>query len=146
MYKYGEWPEDFCESIILPIKKKPGALECKDYRTLSLICQSSKIMLRFLAQRLERLAEGYISSSQFRFRKERGTREAIGILRTICERSIEFGNKVYTSFVDLEKAFDRVDWKVLLNTIKENGIDWRGRSMFKQLYIRQTVRDQHQGS
>jgi len=37
MYKYGEWPEEFCESIILPIKKKPSVLECKDYRTLSLI-------------------------------------------------------------------------------------------------------------
>jgi hypothetical protein len=146
MYRDGEWPEQFCESVILPIKKKPNAMECKEYRTLSLICHSSKIMLRILTRRLERIAESYISPSQFGFRKEKGTREAIGILKTICERSLEFGNNVYACFVDLEKAFDRVGWKLLLDTLKEIGVDWRDRRMIKNLYLRQFATVRIQGS
>ena len=146
MYEDGEWPEEFCESVILPMKKKPNALECKEYRTLSLVCHSSKIMLRILARRLERIAEGYISPNQFGFRKEKGTREAIGILKSICERSLEFGNNVYTCFVDLEKAFDRVDWKLLLDTLTEIGVDWRDRRMIRNLYLKQTATVRIQGS
>ena len=103
-------------------------------------------MLRILARRLERLAEGYIGANQFGFRKEKGTREAIGILRSICERSLEFGNKVYACFVDLEKAFDKVDWKILMSTLKEIGVDWRDRRMIKQLYIKQTATVRLQGT
>ena len=145
MYENGEWPEDYCESIIVPIQKKQHATECKDYRTLSLICHVSKIMLRIITRRLEKKAYEYISTNQFGFRKEQGTREAIGMLRTICERSIEHGNDVYVGFVDLEKAFDRVDWRLMLETLKNIGIDWKDRRMIKQLYINQAARIRIQG-
>lgn len=146
MYEHGKWPEDFCESIIVPIKKKQHAVECKDHRTLSLICHSSKIMLRILTKRLEKKAYEYIGSNQFGFRSKRGTREAIGVLRTICERSIEYGNDVYVGFVDLEKAFDRVDWRILLDTLMKIGVDWKDRRMIKELYLNQSARIRIQGS
>ena len=66
-----------------------------------------------------------------------GTREAIGALRTICERNIEFGNSIYAAFVDLEKAFDTVNWSILLDTLKLIGIDWKDRRMIKELYLHQ---------
>ena len=34
IYIRGEWPEDFLESIIIPIEKKSGAQECVDFRTI----------------------------------------------------------------------------------------------------------------
>ena len=57
----GAWPEDFHESIIVPIKKQPHTLECKDHRLLILI-YTSKIILRILTRRLERQADKYIGS------------------------------------------------------------------------------------
>ena len=45
---------------------------------------------------------------QFGFRKGCGTREAIGIMRTIGERYLQLGNGVYVWFIDYEKAFHRV--------------------------------------
>ena len=45
-------------------------------------------MLRILARRLERKAESYISESQFGFRKGVGTRDAIGVVRMMCEKSL----------------------------------------------------------
>jgi len=38
-----------------------------------------------------------------------GTRESIGVVRTILERSIEYINEVYVSFVNFKKAVDRVN-------------------------------------
>jgi len=45
MYGEGHWPKDFVESIIILIGKKPGAEECSDYRTLSLISRASKNLI-----------------------------------------------------------------------------------------------------
>ena len=42
IYICGEWPEDFLESIIIPIKKKSGAQECVDFWTISLVSHASK--------------------------------------------------------------------------------------------------------
>jgi len=48
IYLRGEWPQDFLKTIIIPLEKKNGALECVDFRTVSLISHSSKIVLRVL--------------------------------------------------------------------------------------------------
>ena len=68
-----------------------------------------------------------------------GTRDAIGVLRTVCERSIEFGNEIYICFVDFEKAFDRVNWAKMLSILKNTGVDWRDRRLISKLYTGQTA-------
>ena len=56
-----------------------------------------------------------MGKTQFGFRRGVGTRYAIGVLRTVVERSIEFGNEIYICFVDFEEAFDRVNWAKMLS-------------------------------
>ena len=34
-------------------------------------------------------------------------------------------HKIYVSFVDYEKAFDRIDWVKLLDVLGYMGVDWR---------------------
>ena len=72
---------------MIPIPKKANASECEDYRKISLIPHASKILLKFLTKRIEHNAAGYISDSQFGFRRGIGTRDAIGVMRMLCERS-----------------------------------------------------------
>ena len=47
--------------------------------------------------------------NQFGFKKGCGTRDAIGVMRMLCERSIEHGNDVHICFMDFQKALDRVN-------------------------------------
>ncbi|KAJ4447054.1 hypothetical protein ANN_09043 [Periplaneta americana] len=56
-------------------------------------------------------------------RKGKGTRNAIGQLWTIGERFLEKNKEVYVGFVDLENAFDRVDWNKLIRILKKIGVD-----------------------
>jgi len=100
IYESGTWPEDFTKVVMIPLQKKVNAVECADYRTISLIAHASKILLKILTKRLESKTEMFIGKTQFGFRKGCGAREAIGVMRTFCERSLEHDNDVFICFVD----------------------------------------------
>jgi hypothetical protein len=92
-------------------------VECGDHRTISVISHASTILLKVLTRRTEAKTRDFIGRNQFGFRRGCGTRDAIGVMRVLCERSMEFGNDVYTCFVDFEKAFDRVNWVKMMEVL-----------------------------
>ena len=109
IYESGIWPEDFTKVVMITLPKTANAVECSDHRTISLISHAAKILLKIITKRVESKVRDYIGCNQFGFRKGLGTRDAIGVMRELCERNMEHGNKVYICFVDFEKAFDRVN-------------------------------------
>jgi len=48
IWKTQQWPQDWKRSVFIPIAKKGNAKECSNYRTIALISQSSKVMLKIL--------------------------------------------------------------------------------------------------
>ena len=126
IYKEGVWPSDFKRSVLVPLEKKRNATRCEDFRTISLILHATKVVLRIIKRRLETKVEEFLTNNQFGFRKKRGTREAIGVMRCLVERRIEFNKDLYVCFVE---AFDLVDWKKLMRILEEIGVDWRDRRL-----------------
>jgi len=102
IYRTGVWPEDFLQSILIPLKKKPNALKCEDHRTISLITHASKIVIRILTKRVQAKTEAVngLGEDQFGFRRGRGTRDATGALRVLTERSLQHGQDICVCFVD----------------------------------------------
>ena len=47
IWKTQQWPQDWNRSLFIPVSKKGNAKECSDYRTIALISQASKVMLKF---------------------------------------------------------------------------------------------------
>jgi hypothetical protein len=139
IHERGEWPEDYLESIIIPIEKKQGAQECVDFRTISLITHASKIVMKILTYRVESKAESFLGEDQFGFRRGCGTRDGIATLRALYERSLEHNNKVYVCYIDYEKAFDRVNWSKMLEILADIGVDWKDRRLILNLYSKQTA-------
>ena len=41
IYKTGEWPDDFLQTIMIPLRKKQNATSCEEYRTISLLIHAS---------------------------------------------------------------------------------------------------------
>src|SRR6218665_894241 len=138
-YNTGVWPEDFLQTVMVLLKKKSNAMTCEDHRTISLLTHASKIVLRVLTKRLKSRAErdNCIGEDQYGFRKGKGTRDAIGALRVLTERSLQHGQDIYVCFVDYEKAFDRVDWNKLMNALRRIGVDWKDRRLIGNLYMDQ---------
>ena len=66
-----------------------------------------------------------VDDIQFGFMPERGTTDAILILRQIQEKYIGKNRNLYLTFVGLEKAFDRVPRKVIWWALRKVGMpEW----------------------
>lgn len=137
IYETGIMPSDFQVTKIVTIPKKPNTLKCEEHRTLSLISHASKIILKIIQNRIRTKVEESIGKDQYGFRREKGTREAILALRMIIDRRMDLSLETHIAFVDLEKAFDRVDWKMMMKTLKDIGLDFRDRRVIYELYRNQ---------
>ena len=96
IYASGIWSTDFLQFMMIPLEKKQNATRREDFRTISLICHASKILLKVLQKRIEAKtsAISFLTEDQFGFRKSRGTRDATATLRKLGGRSIEVGQDV----------------------------------------------------
>ena len=53
IWKTQQGPQDWKESVFIPIPKKGNAKECSNYRTIALISHASKVMLKILQARFQ---------------------------------------------------------------------------------------------
>jgi hypothetical protein len=97
IYETGEWPKDFTEVTMIALKKKPQATKCSNYRTISLIAHTAKIVAKILRRRIEKKIEDVLGEEQFRLRRGKGRRNASGMLRIISERNLEIDEKLFAS-------------------------------------------------
>ena len=67
------------------LKKKTQATKCSDHRTVSLIAHTANIIAKILRRKIERKIEAVLGEYQFGFRRGKGTRDVIGIMRIIAE-------------------------------------------------------------
>ena len=103
IYATGTMPQRMKESEFIVIPKKVGAVECNKHRTISIMSQIAKIVLKVIDERLKGKVREHVDEEQYGFRKGKGTRNAIFVLRTVIERSIEKQKDLYMCFVDFEK-------------------------------------------
>ena len=125
---------------MIALKKKTKATKCSDYRTISLIAHTAKITAKILRRRFEKKIEDVLGEDQFGFRRGKGTRNAIGMMRIIAERILKIDEEMCVCFIDWQKAFDRVNWTNLMQILKRIGIDWRERRLINKLHMEQKVK------
>ena len=97
IWQTGEWPIPWTQSLIITLPKKGNLQQCKNYRTISLICHPSKVLLKVLLNRLKPQAESIIAEEQAGVRSGRSTTEQIFNHRILCERNLHF--KTSTTFL-----------------------------------------------
>ena len=115
------WPEQWTQSIVIPLPKKGNLKECGNYRTISLISHPSKILLKVILNRMQPRIVSLLSEEQAGFRKGRSTSEQIFNIRLLVEKYVEHGLCLFVNFIDFKKAFDRVWHKALWSTMRKNG-------------------------
>ena len=102
IWKTQQWPQDWKRSVFIPIPMKGNTKECLNYRTIVLISNASKIMLKILQARLKQYVNRELPVVQARFRKGRGTRDQTANIRWIIEKVREWGE------------FERPQWIVII--------------------------------
>ena len=84
-----------------------------------------KVYGRVLINRIRDKTENVIAEVQGGFRRGRGCTDQIFTVRQICEKYLGKGKDVYFAFLDLEKAYDKVDRDAMWNVLRLYGIGGR---------------------
>ena len=77
IWRTGEWPTPWTRSLIITLPKKGNLQLCQNYRTISLISHSSKVMMKGILNGLTPEAEEIIAEEHAGFRAGRRTTEQI---------------------------------------------------------------------
>ena len=112
-------PQELKDATIVHIYRRKGNRQsCDNHRGISLRSIAGKILARVLLNRLlDHQEQGHLPESQCGFRAGRGTSDMIFAARQLQEKCMEQHRDLYTTFVDLTKAFDTVSreglWKIM---------------------------------
>jgi len=88
--------------------KKGDKTECNNYRGISLLPTTYKILSSILLSRLIPYAEEIMGDHQCGFRRNRSTTDHIFCIRQIFEKKWEHNEAVHQLFIDFKKACDSV--------------------------------------
>jgi len=127
-------PVQWSQGLICKIPKKGNLQECGNWRGVTLLPLTSKVLSKIIINRIQRGVDDKIRKEQAGFRPGRGTTEHIFVLRNILEQANEWNATMYIHFVDFEKAFDTVHRESLWLLMKKYGIPPKLISMVRALY------------
>nr|VZI48306.1 unnamed protein product [Spirometra erinaceieuropaei] len=136
MWRQGEVPQDFKDATIVHLYKRKGNRQvCDNHRGISLLNIVGKIFARILLNRLNNhLEQGLLLESQCGFRRHRGTTGMIFAARQLQEKCQEMRTHLYSTFVDLTKAYDTVNREGPWKTMQKFGCPERFTQMVRQLH------------
>ncbi|GFN73579.1 endonuclease-reverse transcriptase [Plakobranchus ocellatus] len=97
----------------------------------------AKVMLLVLINRVRTKILPEISETQFGFRADKDTRNAIFALRILMERTIEVQKDLYLCFIDYSSAFDKVRHSDLFDTFLRQNCDDKDLRVIRNLYEEQ---------
>jgi len=102
-----------------------------------LISHAAKLLAIIVSKRISKRIEARLENDQYGFRKNKGIREAIldlRVVRVILEKQIERQKITCMAFVDLEKAFDSINWTSLFRILEKTKIDFKDRRILYKIY------------
>jgi Reverse transcriptase (RNA-dependent DNA polymerase) len=128
------FPTEWKKAVIVPLYKKKDKLDCNNYRGISLLCHSSKIVTAIIMERIKKRTEEILSEEQAGFRPSRSTTDQIFTLRQLAEKYTDFSRDLFVCYVDFKKAFDSV-WRIgLWKVMRRLGYPEKVVRMLESLY------------
>ena len=123
-FNTGTLPDNMKIAKVVPLYKSGSKNVFNNYRPVSLLPQFSKILEKLFNNRLDSFITKYdiLSKSQYGFRSNRSTSMALVELLEKITNSIDDKKITVGVFIDLKKAFDTIDHKLLLKKMEFYGI------------------------
>ena len=123
-FEVGMLPSKLKVGKINPLHKKGSCDNPSNYRPTSIRSGFSKIFEKLTHQRLYKFLESFevLYPLQFGFREKHSTSHAFLSLTESIKRSIENGDVGCGIFLDLQKALDTVNHKILSDKLEHYGI------------------------
>jgi hypothetical protein len=120
-YDQGTFAYSLNATFVTLIPKKRNAVNIRDFRPISLIGSIYKILSKVLANRLRKVLDGLIFESQNAFVGGRQTLDSVLIANECLDSRIKCRTPGVVCKLDIEKAYDYVNWNCLLYLLKRMG-------------------------
>jgi hypothetical protein len=124
-------PQQWKESIIVPIYEQGDKTDCNNYRGISFLSTAYKILTNIILARLTPYMNEIIGDHQCGFRRNVSTMDQILYIRQILEKKWEYNGTVQQLFIDFKKAYDSINREILYNILLEFGIPKKVVSLIK---------------
>uniref|UniRef100_A0A2N9I786 Reverse transcriptase domain-containing protein n=1 Tax=Fagus sylvatica TaxID=28930 RepID=A0A2N9I786_FAGSY len=127
LYTEGSIERSINVNFLTLIPKKSNATEVRDYRPIALVSSIYKIVAKVLANRFCTVLGGIISTTQNAFVKGRQISDSVLIANECIDSRLQAAIPGVLCKLDVEKAYDYVNWNFLLYLLERCGFSekWR---------------------
>ena len=139
MYIQGSFPSELNKSIFITLPKLNGATKCEKHGRITFMSHITKLVLRIVINRIRGRTLEEVFPEQYGFMPDKGTKNAIFVLKRLVERSVEKQKDIYTCFIDYSKAFDMVKHDSLVELLQSLDVDDAETRLLTHLYCTQTA-------
>ena len=122
--KTGKFPEGMKQAIVVPLYKAKDKYNVTNYRPISLLATISKVLEKIVYARIYKFLTDteQIYPGQYGFRTGHSCQNAISELVGTIQKNLEENRSSIGVFIDLSKAFDTLNHKILLSKLEKYGI------------------------
>ena len=138
-------PEEQLQARVVMIYKKGDTSKYENYRPISLLNSMYKIYTAIIQKRLAEKLDKHLQKTQYGFRQDKSTADAIHIIRRIAENGHQTNNRLHMVLLDWEKAFDKVDREAIFTALKRLRVNEKLIRIIKDIYKNTTFKVEIEG-
>ena len=121
IYEHGKFFKRLNATFLVLIPKNAGAEDLRDFKPISLVGSLYKWLAKVLAYRLKKVIGKVVSKAQGAFVEGRQILDAVLIANEAIDSVLKNNENGIMCKLDIEKAYDNVDWAFLLTIMQKMG-------------------------
>ncbi|CAI5463725.1 unnamed protein product [Closterium sp. Yama58-4] len=118
-------PTSTKDAVTILLHKKGGRDQLENYRPITLLSFTYKVLARVIADRMKKVLHEVISPEQYGFIPGRRLSDAVGLVTDVIEAAKNEDKDWYLLLVDFRKAFDSVSRGFLFTVLERTGFPER---------------------
>ena len=120
-FERGKFVRSLNSMFLVLVPKKGGADDLRDYRPISLVGGLYKLLAKVLTNRLKKVVSKMVSPTQNAFIEKRQILDAALIANKAIDSLLKGDEAGVLCKLDLEKAYDHINWDFLLTVLQKMG-------------------------